>query len=314
MTRKLSCLPSERSARASSQPVLPVALAHRGFTLTELLLVIAIISMLLTISVPALSRAKQIAKRAVCQTNVRRLALAVQTYTAMYDSVLPPHRLPFWQTKDNIYINDYGRQKPRWPWFLQENAGPVIEKSRYDTDAEFQAATEMNNDNFLCPSLDDKYARDIRNGAYGYNHAYLGCGRPKSGTGNNYVPTNWPVRIDRIHNTSETVVLGDSRGAIDSTQMAVREHAYTLDAPRLAASVGLTEFGPKNDLDPSIPEKWKHSPAHERHLGKANVAFADTHSESLSLAELGYEVDSDGIVVKDAGNNELWTGTDGDEP
>ena len=232
----------------------------------------------------------------------------------MYDSVLPPHRLPFWKTKDNIYKNDYGREKPRWPWFLEEGAGPVIERSRYASDADFQVATEMNNDRFLCPSLTDKYASDIRNGAYGYNHAYLGCGRPKAGTGNTYVPTNWPVRIDRVHNSSKTVLLGDSRGAIDSAQMGVREHAYTLDAPRLAASVGLTEFGPKNNLDPSIPDKWKHSPAHERHLGKANVSFVDSHAESMSIADLGYQVDSDGIVVKDAGNNELWTGTDQDEP
>ena len=284
-----------------------------GFSLVELLIVIAIISLLVTIAVPSLSKAKEQARRSVCLANVRRLAIAANTYAAKYDDSLPPHRLP--KNRDgSVYVNEYGRQKPRWPWFLHEDAGPVIEKSRYATDAEFQAATEMSNDNFICPSMNDEYARDIRNGAYGYNHAYLGSGRGNPKYSDRYVPMNWPVRIGRIHNTTRTVMFGDSRGAINGPSMTVRQHAYTLDSPRLAVSLGFTEFGPKNNIDSSVPEKYMHSPAHERHNGLANIGFVDGHAEPMSLQDLGYELDDDELVIKDAGDNEYWTGREDNTP
>ena len=48
----------------------------RGFTLVELLVVIATISLLLAILLPALRKARQLAKRMVCQGNLRQIAVA----------------------------------------------------------------------------------------------------------------------------------------------------------------------------------------------------------------------------------------------
>jgi len=47
-----------------------------GFTLVELLVVIAIIALLMAILMPALNRAKEQGKRAVCLSNLRQLTLA----------------------------------------------------------------------------------------------------------------------------------------------------------------------------------------------------------------------------------------------
>ncbi len=53
----------------------------KGFTLIELLVVIAIIALLLAIVVPAISKAKEYAKRVVCGSNIRQCMTAVSMYS-----------------------------------------------------------------------------------------------------------------------------------------------------------------------------------------------------------------------------------------
>jgi len=72
----------------------PAPQKHRGggFTLIELLVVIAIIALLVSILLPSLQRAKELAKRAVCAANLHHLCMAVQTYAAEYDGWQPPEQ------------------------------------------------------------------------------------------------------------------------------------------------------------------------------------------------------------------------------
>jgi prepilin-type N-terminal cleavage/methylation domain-containing protein len=60
-----------------------------GFTLIELLVVVAIISLLVSILLPSLSKAKTLAKAAMCLANQRGLGTAVQFYTNEYGGYLP---------------------------------------------------------------------------------------------------------------------------------------------------------------------------------------------------------------------------------
>ncbi|MEN6386247.1 MAG: type II secretion system protein [Phycisphaerales bacterium] len=52
----------------------------RGFTLTELLIVISIIAMLLSILIPALTRAREQSKRLDCEYHLKQLTLAWNMY------------------------------------------------------------------------------------------------------------------------------------------------------------------------------------------------------------------------------------------
>ena len=60
-----------------------------GFTLIELLVVIAIIAILAAILFPAFARARENARRASCQSNLKQMGLGMMQYTQDYDEKYP---------------------------------------------------------------------------------------------------------------------------------------------------------------------------------------------------------------------------------
>ena len=64
----------------------------RGFTLIELLVVIAIIALLASILLPSLNRAKMLARRVNCASNIRQLGLAFGMYANSWKAWFPQIR------------------------------------------------------------------------------------------------------------------------------------------------------------------------------------------------------------------------------
>jgi len=62
---------------------------RKGFTLIELLVVIAIIAILAAILFPVFARAREKARQASCQSNLKQIGLAMNMYATDHDGILP---------------------------------------------------------------------------------------------------------------------------------------------------------------------------------------------------------------------------------
>jgi prepilin-type N-terminal cleavage/methylation domain-containing protein/prepilin-type processing-associated H-X9-DG protein len=96
-----------------------------GFTLIELLVVVAIIAVLVALLLPALAKARELARSMVCKTNLKSLMMIQTTYNSdtgqvshyYYDPYVSGMNVPwFYWLRTNKYLDPYLPWPNDWPY------------------------------------------------------------------------------------------------------------------------------------------------------------------------------------------------------
>lgn len=110
-----------------------------GFTLVELLAVIAIIATLIALLVPAVQNSRETARRTLCVNNVKQLTMAMRAYDDKFDA------LPGWR---NRIVFSTGTNFPSWPVMIL----PFVERTDVYTTWTTGTGTRFPLELFLCAS------------------------------------------------------------------------------------------------------------------------------------------------------------------
>jgi prepilin-type processing-associated H-X9-DG protein/prepilin-type N-terminal cleavage/methylation domain-containing protein len=232
---------------------------HRfGFTLIELLGTVAIIALLASLLLPALSRAKSEARRAQCLNNVRQISLAALSYVGDF-SAYPPFGdtvnpdSPFWPDKLLPYLNA--------PW-----TAPIYQCPGF--------AWKNRASLWTVGQGGKRSAVQGGQGCYDMNATYLSQpGGPPLGIGGTYATVSGTIqfaaatREASVLITADMIAFGDV--CLDPKYLVTADSYLNILGTKLWAMSGV-----------AANMKLAEQRFRARHNGIMNIGFCDGHVES----------------------------------
>lgn len=274
--------------------------ARRGFTLVELLVVIAVISLLLSVMLPALQKVRSQANSLLCMTRMRSLSNASMTYANDYDGHYPLAG----SRSHNDRLSNWGGGYPVAPFWdarVLRYIYPELREVRPSRNSSYylKGLSEKPFENLYCPGISGmpEYARafeEIKSGrgnpnnfprSYRINGMITGHAQP-SGEFRDYNQNAYKNSLNtaQVQNASSTLLFVES-DLLTTTQCYNSINGW---AARDWYDVRPGHFVKRTGTPPS-GNPWGLSAM----TGRANIICADGHSDTITRAFTGDTWQSD---------------------
>ena len=264
------------------------AMRSSGFTLVELLVVIAVIALLAALLLPVLHSARQQARATVCQAHIRQLAIEFHQYEAEHET-LPYGIWAMRRTPPGGSVGDARYDLPGWYW--PNFIGAVRSRSKRERKI------------LECPSKQLGSSRSILWGNYGVNRSLCRSAADAKPFVQEFGAP--PLSTSRIRHPGSTVLLADSGYALICWWDATLEppNRYTGAMALDTVYIPGLEINVEREL---LPEQIEDAIG-GRHPNKTvNVGFADGHVERKKASALEVEKTGEAETPVYRNRTPLW--------
>ena len=238
-----------------------------AFTLVELLVVIAIIAVMISVLMPALSKARKAANRVTCLSNLRQIRIGVSCYSRDYKGWLPIASYDF-LTHDHVLWSGAVAHYLRVPYYTEFYSHLTLYPEFqwvYYTDparngrSNILKCPEEHYKNFWGTDMAVSYGWNTSIWGLGINDAWATWPPPPSQPNPIYNEMMGRIKESQVRNWAGTIMIGEPYGSIHWPNGGGYEYA----------AVQFTSYGAAASEYPNYLTTY--------HSGGGNVLWCDGH-------------------------------------